>query len=139
VIRDPAGFQPGTTLSELRAYQRFDARLPSDPALAKARPNGFSSRAAVIGSRRRQRRWRHVAPVEEMGAREEFEIRSSLDFLNGNLRYYALPKEIDPQPDSTLGHDPRQCGPPHREPQPRQGSSLQGLINRRLGPSGTPT
>jgi hypothetical protein len=28
----------------------------------------------------RKRRWRHVAAVEEMGAREEFEIRSSLVF-----------------------------------------------------------
>ena len=36
----------------------------------------FSSRAADIGSRRRQRRWRHVAAVEEMGAREKFEARS---------------------------------------------------------------
>ena len=47
-----------------------------------------------------------------MGAREEFEIQSSLDFLNGNPRYYALSKKIDLQPDSTLGHDARQCGPP---------------------------
>ena len=38
--------------------------------------SGFSSRAADIGSRRRQRRWRHVAAVEEMGAREQFEARS---------------------------------------------------------------
>ena len=26
-----------------------------------------------------------------------------LDFMDGNPRYYALPKEIGPQPDSTFG------------------------------------
>jgi len=36
----------------------------------------FPAERADIGSRRRQRRWRHVAAVEEMGAREEFEARS---------------------------------------------------------------
>ena len=64
------------TLRDLERINVFDARLPSDPALAKACPDGFSSRAADIGSRRRQQRWRHVAAVEEVGAREEFEVRS---------------------------------------------------------------
>ena len=65
----------------------------------------FSSRAADIGYRRRQRRWRHVAAVEEMGAREEFEARSDRSWCQPLVDkiYYALPKEIDPQPDSTFG------------------------------------
>ena len=107
------------TICAFSSVSTFDARLPSDRALAKARPDGFSSRAADIGSRRRQQRWRHVAAVEEVGAREEFEVRTWLDFLNGNPHYYALPKEIDPQPDSTSGHDASQSGPPHRKPRRR--------------------
>src|SRR5712692_4084669 len=46
---DPVSFKEFDDYLRSRAYQRFDARLPSDPALAKARPSGFSSRAADIG------------------------------------------------------------------------------------------
>ena len=92
--RDPAGFQPATTPTELMdtdpvSFKEFDdyprdlerinvLTLAYRPTLLwlKRAPSGFSSRAADIGSRRR--RWRHVAAVEEMGAREEFEARSSL-------------------------------------------------------------
>src|ERR1022692_621781 len=43
-----------------------------------------------------------------------------------------------PSPTARLGHDARQCSPSHREPQRGYGSSLQGLINRRLSPVGNP-
>ena len=49
---DPVSFKEfDDYLRDLERINVFDARFPSDPALAKARPSGFSSRAADIGSR----------------------------------------------------------------------------------------
>jgi len=76
---DPVSFKEfDDYLRDLERINVLRLAYRPTPALAKARPNGFSSRAADIGSRRRQRRWRRGAAVEEMGVPEEFEIRSSL-------------------------------------------------------------